>query len=49
MLVKTQFGDVSSAVSISFFFQYQYTESKPDNLLINTGIIYLYITSGSFC
>ena len=32
-----------------FYFYYQYIESKPDNSLINIGIIYSYITSGLFC
>ena len=43
MLVKTQFGEVSSAVSISPFFQCYYTESKLGNSLINIGIVYLCI------
>ena len=49
MLVKTQFGDVSSAVSISLFFSCLYIESKLDNSLVNIGIIYLYIMSDLFC
>ena len=46
MLVKTQFGDVSSALSISLFF---YIESHLDNSLINIGITNLYRMSGLFC
>ena len=49
LLVKTQFGDVSSAVSISLFFSCSYIESQLDNSLVNIGIIYLYIMSSLFC